>query len=764
MTGDKGIKTDKLVIGYDRDLIRDICLEVKPGRVMTLIGPNGCGKSTLLKTITGQLKKRGGVVFVDGSDREGMNRLELARSVSMVTTERVNPELMSCREVVAMGRYPYTGRLGILSEKDRAVTEEAMASTGTLDIAERLFTNISDGQRQRVMLARAVCQEPEILVLDEPTSYLDIRYRVDILTQIKSLAREKGIAVIMSLHELETAMRISDTVVAMNGEGVQRLGTPEEVFEEGFIRRLYGIEGKDISLVGDAPWFKTSIHEKLPVPSGKAGGKTKVIMVQGTMSGVGKSMIAAALCRIFTQDGYRVAPFKSQNMALNSCVTREGLEMGRAQVMQAECCGIEPRVCMNPILLKPTGENGSQVIINGIPRGDMNAREYFSRKKELVPVIKKAYEELCETVDIVVVEGAGSPAELNLKEDDIVNMGLARILDAPVILAGDIDRGGVFAQLIGTVELLEEEERRRIGGLIVNKLRGDRSLFDRGVRILEEKTGIKVLGTLPYIKLDLDDEDSQSGRFEVHERKELDLAVIHLPHISNFTDFSVFDQLEEVSVNYTESVKDLEGSDMIILPGTKNTIADLRWLKEKGLAEEIIRLAGMGKPVFGICGGYQMLGRSVSDPEKVEDGGSEEGLGLLEAETVLTGEKVRSLYEGRVENSGGLFKCLEGRRVRGYEIHMGQTEISPGVKPFTSGGSGCHSENVYGTYVHGFFDLKEIAEGVLEAVAALSGRSLDLSGLIDQDAYKESRYDLLADTVRKYLDMDSIYRIMGIER
>ena len=329
----------------------------------------------------------------------------------------------------------------------------------------------------------------------------------------------------------------------------------------------------------------------------------KVIMIQGTMSNAGKSLLAAGLCRIFHQDGYRVAPFKSQNMALNSFITREGLEMGRAQVMQAEAAGIEPSVLMNPILLKPTNDTGSQVIVNGEVLGNMSAREYFSHKKELIPDIMKAYHALEEQYDIIVIEGAGSPAEINLKADDIVNMGMAKLVDAPVLLVGDIDRGGVFAQLYGTVELLEPDERDRIKGLIINKFRGDKTILDPGVVMLEERGHVPVVGVVPYMELSIDDEDSLSSRFDRKEEGLIDIAVIRYPRISNFTDLSVLEQIGQVSVRYVDSVRDLHHPDMIVLPGSKNTMADLKWMRENGL-EALIKKIVNGLIDLRICRGF----------------------------------------------------------------------------------------------------------------------------------------------------------------
>ena len=348
----------------------------------------------------------------------------------------------------------------------------------------------------------------------------------------------------------------------------------------------------------------------------------KNIMIQGTMSNAGKSILCAGLCRIFRQDGYRVAPFKSQNMALNSFITAAGGEMGRAQVVQAEAAGIAPDVRMNPILLKPTTDVGSQVIVNGVVQGNMHAMEYYRRKREYIPAVMEAYNSLAAENDIIVIEGAGSPAEINLKQEDIVNMGLAKLVDAPVLLVGDIDRGGVFAQLYGTVALLEPDERARIRGTIVNKFRGDKKILEPGLKTLEELCGVPVAGVVPYVHLDIDDEDSLSTRFDRgSERRAIDIAVVRLPRISNFTDVSPFERYENVSVRYIERAAELGAPDMIVLPGTKSTIADLKWLRESGLEAAILKAADGGTLVFGICGGYQMLGRSVSDPEQVEAAG-----------------------------------------------------------------------------------------------------------------------------------------------
>ena len=756
------LSTESLSIGYSDELIKNITLRLEPGCIMSLIGPNGSGKSTLLKTITGQLKKKGGSLYLSGRDMAGLKAADIAKSMSMVMTERNIPELMSCREIVEMGRYPYTGMLGILSDEDKKSVEKALELTDTSDIAERPFNAVSDGQRQRIMLARAICQEPQVLILDEPTSFLDIRFRLQILRIIQRLSQEKNVAVLMSLHELEQAMRISHQVVAVGANGVERIGTPREVFEESFIRKLYGIEDMDTELTGSVPWFENEAEKKTSVKRTKG-----VIMIQGTMSGAGKSLIAAGLCRVFTRAGYKVAPFKSQNMALNSFVTKEGLEMGRAQAMQAECCRREPLACMNPVLLKPTDDKGSQVIVNGRVVGNMRAVEYFKYKTKLIPEIQKAFDKLRENSDIIVIEGAGSPVEINLKKNDIVNMGLAEMTGATVLLVGDIDRGGVFAQLIGTLDLLNADERERVGGLIVNKFRGDISLFESGVKMLEEKSGKKVLGVVPFTDVDLEDEDSLSDRFLKRDRKNFDIAVIRLPHISNFTDFDVFEQSDDISVRYVSDPALLKKPDMLMIPGTKNTIGDLRWLKEKGFDSRIKQLKDEGCVIIGICGGYQMLGLKVSDPEGCECGGEEEGLALLPVNTVMSGAKKRTQFEGKIEHPDGVLKGLSGRRILGYEIHMGESVLSDSfegdVCGFTSDGSGYCVGNVYGTYVHGIFDADDTAAALVKAVADERGADVDTSAIIDYREFKETQYEKLADALEQSLDMKLIYELMGMD-
>ena len=491
----------------------------------------------------------------------------------------------------------------------------------------------------------------------------------------------------------------------------------------------------------------------------------KVIMVQGTTSNAGKSLTVAALCKIFKQDGYKAAPFKSQNMALNSFITKDGLEMGRAQAMQAEAAGIEPDIRMNPILLKPTGEKGSQIVLNGKVFKDMSAGRYHNYKKEMIPHIMKAYNSLAGEYDVIVIEGAGSPAEINLKDMDIVNMGMAKLTDAPVIIVGDIDRGGVFASLAGTMLLLDAEEKSRVKGFVINKFRGDVNLLLPGLRMLEEITNVDVLGVVPYLNIDIDDEDSLSERLTNHAADSVDIAVIRLPRISNFTDFNVFSMIEGVSLRYVSNIRDFGNPDMVIVPGTKNTIEDLKWLRQTGLEIKIKKHADDGKAVFGICGGYQMLGETISDPQYVEGGGEIEGLKLLKIKTVFSKDKTTTQNSGVINKLSGFYEKLSGIPVEGYEIHMGESEIIDGI-PMTIGNKmeGCVNGNVAGSYIHGFFDNSRTVNAIIEILADKKGLLLGELKKFDMKKYKESQYDILADCVRKSLDMEKIYEIAGMKK
>ena len=510
---------------------------------------------------------------------------------------------------------------------------------------------------------------------------------------------------------------------------------------------------------------------------------TMKIMVQGTMSNSGKSFLVAALCRIFRQDGYRVAPFKSQNMALNSYITADGLEIGRAQAMQAEAAKIAPTVDMNPILLKPTSQMGSQVIINGEVYGNLKAMDYYRRKTEFIPAVRQAFGRLSGQYDVIVLEGAGSPAEINLRENDIVNMGMAKMAEAPVLLVGDIDRGGVFASLYGTVSLLEPEERAMIKGLVINKFRGDVKILEPGLRMIEERLHIPVIGVIPMEDIDIDDEDSLSERLtrtgdqssrrenagEPRVDQKLDIAVVHLPHISNFTDFSVLERHAGVGLRYVERVSQLKKPDLLILPGTKNTMSDLAWLRESGLEPALCRLVEeAGIPIIGICGGYQMLGSFLRDPDGIEGeaGSCMRGMGLLDAETTFTGRKTRTQISGRLSDGSRMFEGCGGTVLHGYEIHMGRTVLQ------RHGGTGAvlledgrldgmeRSDGlVFGSYLHGLFDNETLTEALLARLAEKKGISLEL-GSETTGEYKERQYDKLADLVRGSLDMERVYRIL----
>ena len=487
----------------------------------------------------------------------------------------------------------------------------------------------------------------------------------------------------------------------------------------------------------------------------------KCIMVQGTMSGAGKSLLCTALCRIFAQDGYKVAPFKSQNMALNSFVTRAGLEMGRAQVVQAQAAGVEPDVRMNPILLKPSSDVGSQVIVNGEVRGDMPARAYFRQKKTLIPEILRAYESLAQEYDILVIEGAGSPAEINLKADDIVNMGLAKLVDAPVLLVGDIDRGGVFAQLYGTVALLEADERARICGLVINKFRGDVEILRPGLAMLEEKTRLPVLGVVPYTRADIEDEDSLSERLQNSKAiKPLDAAVVRLPHISNFTDFMPLEQHPLLGVRYVQNVRELGSPDLIILPGTKNTVADLLWLRQCGLEAAVQKLAKRGTPILGVCGGYQMLGRTLDDTLGSESGQPQtlRGLALLPTDTIFTAEKHRAQVTATAAAP------FAGASLTGYEIHTGRTAVqgTPFCTQADGTPEGCVQGTVFGTYLHGLFDSGELTEKLAAYLCKQKGLCPEAAAPISMERYRAQQFDLLADSVRAALDLPAVYAAMGL--
>ncbi len=499
------------------------------------------------------------------------------------------------------------------------------------------------------------------------------------------------------------------------------------------------------------------------------------VMMQGCASSVGKSLLTAALCRIIKQDGYSVAPFKSQNMALNSYITLKGDEMGRAQVVQAEAAGIEPDVLMNPVLLKPTSDKKSQVILNGKVYANMDFRDYHSIKPQLKAKVEEAYDTLAHQYEYVVLEGAGSPAEINLTDGDIVNMGMADIADAPVILIGDIDKGGVFAFIAGTLQLLDEKHRKRVKGIIINKFRGDVEILKPGLEQLEDITGVPVLGVVPYLDVDIEDEDSVSERFSrVVNSGEVKVAVIKLPHLSNYTDYNVFSLEKTVTMRYVESVSDMGDPDLIILPGTKNTIEDLMYLKSAGLCEYIVRHARAGKAVIGVCGGYQMLANSLHDPYHTESRIEHmTGLGLIDMDVTFEQEKVTTRVLGQVsKGSKGLLDGMSDAQVEGYEIHMGKSEFGSEAVPCVNitqsnkedvnilDGVSNAQGNVFGTYIHGIFDNTGFLRGIVNNIRKSKGLTQDNSRTMTFEQYKQSQYDRLADDVRNSIDMEMVYKIM----
>lgn len=502
------------------------------------------------------------------------------------------------------------------------------------------------------------------------------------------------------------------------------------------------------------------------------------IMMMGTSSHVGKSILATAMCRILYRKGKKVVPFKAQNMALNSYVTRDGDEMGRAQVAQAEAAGMEPMVDMNPVLLKPTGNAASQVIIMGKPVGNMSAREYHrGYSLKAFDAVKEALGRLDKEYDTIVIEGAGSPAEINLKANDIVNMRVAKYLQAPVLLIADIDRGGALASLVGTLELLDEEERALVKGLVINKFRGDVTLLTPAIDFLEEKTGKPVLGVVPHIdQMGIDDEDSVSLEEKQAAPTEGDIriAVIQTPKISNFTDFDALAHEKDVALYYVKSVEDLGEPDVIILPGSKNTTEDMLYLRKSGLGEKILAHTKVGKAVIGICGGYQMLGEVIRDPQHTESQNDEAaGLGLLGMETVFASEKLTSQVVAQCQDLHFMGQSISADNLQGYEIHMGHTAFTREADkhPFTicqRRGKACASQegtantagNVFGTYIHGVFDNDVFRRSVLNAIRHSKGLEA-LANTRNVMAEKQQAYEHLADVVENALDMEKLYQIMG---
>ena len=491
--------------------------------------------------------------------------------------------------------------------------------------------------------------------------------------------------------------------------------------------------------------------------------KHRNIMIVGTSSGAGKSITVAGLCRALTKDGLKVSPFKSQNMALNSFVTKSGLEMGRAQVVQAAACKIDPEAYMNPILLKPTTDRKIQVIVNGKSIGNMSGIEYGKFKTSLKPEIMKSYNYIKENYDISVIEGAGSPVEINIKGEDIANMKMAEMADAPVILVADIDRGGVFASIYGTIMLMPPEERARVKGVIINKFRGDVNILKPGLKEIEELTGVPVIGVMPYSNIDIEDEDSVTERFKkLQGKKGINISVIKLRHISNFTDIDALRIVEDVNIKYITSADEMGEEDIIVIPGTKNTIDDLKEIKDNGIATEIIKASKNGKVVIGICGGFQMMGEKIKDPYGIESEIKEiPGLGLLELETIMEKEKNTLQYEGELKNCFGILEGLDGEKVKGYEIHQGVTlgdekKVTKDERVVAV----AKGDNIFATYLHGIFDNEKVTRTILNKVREKKGIETQIEG-ITFDEYRERELDKLEKIFRENIDMEKIYKILG---
>ena len=503
--------------------------------------------------------------------------------------------------------------------------------------------------------------------------------------------------------------------------------------------------------------------------------KGKVLMVQGTTSHAGKSLMATALCRIFAQDGLRVAPFKAQNMSLNSFVTPDGGEFGRAQAVQAEAARVAPTVEMNPILLKPEGNRKSQVVVMGKPTRVVSAREYYEMKLRLWPLVTRALDTLRAQYDIVVIEGAGSPAEINLKEHEIVNMRVARYAKAPVIIVGDIDRGGVFASLVGTMALLEPEERALVKSFVINKFRGDPSLLDSGFEILQERTGVGVAGVIPWFDdIHIPEEDSLGldsaiSKSDFSEDESLDIVVVRLPRIANFDDFDPLVREPRVRLRYISTKEEMGKPDLIVLPGSKTTVADLEWMRGSGIADQVRVQRQKGTPLIGICGGYQMLGERILDPDRVESSSTEtQGLELLPIATTFAATKTTHQVRGKVAAATGLLAGCDTGVITGYEIHMGQT-YGKSRAPFSiteRSGSAINSPDgaidadglTMGTYMHGLFHNHSLRHALLMNLAKRKGIPLEGGAILDLDA----EYDKLAELVRRSVDMNAIYEMTGV--
>ena len=497
-------------------------------------------------------------------------------------------------------------------------------------------------------------------------------------------------------------------------------------------------------------------------------GDLNNIMFQGTASNVGKSIISAGICRVLWQDGYRVGPFKSQNMSLNSYIDKYGGEMGRAQVFQAEACNLLPRAYMNPILLKPSGNHMSQLIMKGKFIKNISSSDYQDLKPDLVGWLDQVYQRYQRDFDVVVLEGAGSPVEININKLDISNMEMARIADSPVVLVADIDRGGVFASIVGTLSLMSDEERSRVKGVIINKFRGRKDYFSEGVRLLEDIIKIPVLGVVPYQKLGIDEEDGVSEKTykeakQVYRKDKLNVVVLKLDHMSNYTDFNVLEHIEGLELSYISPDQDREafdgqngkvGPDLLIIPGSKNTLGDMERLNKSPMRDQILAYSKRGGLIVGLCGGYQMLGQTIRDDRGLDGSrGKVDGLGLLEVDTVFGSDKITGQVRWNFGHEEGYFFGLENSQIEGYETHLGRTYPGPDDNYKIKNG------HIMGTYCHGIFDSAGFLSGLLNNIAKARGlaRAFEVK---DYRAIKNEEYNKLADLIRENVDMEKVYNII----
>lgn len=496
---------------------------------------------------------------------------------------------------------------------------------------------------------------------------------------------------------------------------------------------------------------------------------SKSIMFLGTASSVGKSTISTAFCRYFKNKGVNVAPFKALNISLNSYVTEDGLEMGRAQVVQADACEIKPRAWMNPVLLKPSGNMKTQVIVNGKVKCNMDSYKYKELNKELKEVVKDTYNKISECYDLIVLEGSGSCAEINLKESDIANMYMAKVSNSPVILVADIDRGGVFASVVGTIMLLDEEERNRVKGIIINKFRGNMESFKPAMTQLEEIIKIPVLGAMPYFALDIEDEDSVTERINNKSKRNtgLDIVVIRLPHMSNFTDFNSLSRLDNVSIRYVDRVKEIRNPHLLIIPGSKNTIDDIRFLKEKGLYDEIVKLEKRGVTILGICGGYQMMGSIIKDDLGIEgEKRIEKGFDFLPTTTKFNKEKITKQSSGKIVSN--IIEEINNIEVYGYEIHNGETLINNDNNIFIKLNNGevagaiNDKGNVIGTYLHGIFDNGDFIKAFIKSLIIKNNLEDDYNEISSYKEYKLKELDKLSKILDDNIDMEKVKEFLKI--